>query len=138
MTTLSLLLILTSAFLTEVTNSRRIYEIPLINNRQRIKIDNVNHNDMVDFESMETLQTHHEEIHNQSETKMTTLRNYDVINPDKTLPKFDNFKRERTLLCNGQTSCKDICNYFYPNLKSLHVGCVAPVACGFKTCECSC
>ena len=66
MTTLSLLLILTSAFLTEVTNSRRIYEIPLINNRQRIKIDNVNHNDMVDFESMETLQTHHEEIHNQS------------------------------------------------------------------------
>ena len=66
MSTLSLLLILTLGFLTEVTNSRRIYEIPLINNRQRIKIDNVKHNDMVDFEPMETLQTHPEEIHNLS------------------------------------------------------------------------
>ena len=66
MRTSSLLLILTLAFLTQVTNSRRIYEIPLINNRQRIKIDNVKHNDMVDFEPMETLQTHPEEIDNQS------------------------------------------------------------------------
>ena len=40
--------------------------------------------------------------------------------------------------CKKQTSCEDICRYFFPELVAKHPGCASEVSWGVTKCKCSC